>query len=264
MRRRCCCARRLVQIYLAGRWQRLPGGPKGGPSACSWLRCRYGGAAIVPVSSPRSAVATATSWITWPRRCSTGSRTTCLTFLLETSVLERLSGELCDAVTSRTGSQAMLEDIERAGLFLTPLDEVRGWWRYRPLFADLLRVRLQQDQPGVLPALHRAAAAWFEARGLVHEAIEHALAANEAAWAARASPGRAARRSRPSSRREHSEPSKLGPAPKLWICLPSSAGAVPALSTSTACPSRTDCNGLATDCVGSSAGCSLIVIALFH
>jgi LuxR family maltose regulon positive regulatory protein len=107
-----------------------------------------------------------------------------LAFLLETSVLERLSGELCDAVTGRTGSQAMLEDIERAGLFLTPLDEVRGWWRYHPLFADLLRVRLQQDQPGALPALHRAAAAWFEARGLVHEAIEHALAANEAAWAA--------------------------------------------------------------------------------
>ena len=67
----------------------------------------------------------------------------------------------------------------------TPLDEVRGWWRYHPLFANLLRVRLQQDQPGALPALHRAAAAWFEARGLVHEAIEHALAANEAAWAAR-------------------------------------------------------------------------------
>ena len=108
-----------------------------------------------------------------------------LAFLLETSVLERLSGELCDAVTGRMGSQAMLEDIERAGLFLTPLDEVRGWWRYHPLFADLLRVRLQQDQPGAPPALHRAAAAWFEARGLVHEAIEHALAANEAAWAAR-------------------------------------------------------------------------------
>jgi len=106
-------------------------------------------------------------------------------FLLETSVLERLSGELCDAVTGRTGSQAMLEDIERAGLFLAPLDEVRGWWRYHSLFADLLRARLQQDQPGALPALHRAAAAWFEARGLVHEAIEHTLAASEVAWAAR-------------------------------------------------------------------------------
>src|SRR5262249_44865932 len=54
-------------------------------------------------------------------------------FLLETSVLERLSGELCDAVTGRPGSQAMLQDIERAGLFLVPLDEVRGWWRYHHL-----------------------------------------------------------------------------------------------------------------------------------
>src|SRR5215471_18653112 len=55
-------------------------------------------------------------------------------FLLETSVLERLSGELCDAVTGRTDSQAMLEAIERANLFLVPLDEVRGWWRYHQLF----------------------------------------------------------------------------------------------------------------------------------
>ena len=68
-------------------------------------------------------------------------------FLLETSVLERLSGELCDAVTGRSGSQAMLHDIERAGLFLVPLDEVRGWWRYHHLFADLLRARLEQSSP---------------------------------------------------------------------------------------------------------------------
>src|ERR1700733_1053911 len=66
-------------------------------------------------------------------------------FLLETSVLERLSGELCDAVTGRSGSQAMLQDIERAGLLLVPLDEVRGWWRYHHLFADLLRARLEQE-----------------------------------------------------------------------------------------------------------------------
>jgi LuxR family maltose regulon positive regulatory protein len=105
-------------------------------------------------------------------------------FLLETSVLERLSGELCDAVTGRTGGQAMLEAIERAGLFLTPLDEVRAWWRYHPLFADLLRARLQQDQPAAPPALHSAAAGWFEGRGLVHETIEHALAAGKPAWAA--------------------------------------------------------------------------------
>ena len=81
------------------------------------------------------------------------------TFLLETSLLERLSGGLCDAVTGRTDSQAMLERVEQAGLFLVPLDEVRGWWRYHHLFADLLRARLQQQRPGRVPALHRAAAA---------------------------------------------------------------------------------------------------------
>jgi LuxR family transcriptional regulator, maltose regulon positive regulatory protein len=106
-------------------------------------------------------------------------------FLLETSVLERLSGVLCDAVTGRADSQAMLEAIERANLFLVPLDEVRGWWRYHQLFADLLRARLQQEQPGKLAGLHRAAAEWCDAHGLVDETIRHALAAGDAAWAAR-------------------------------------------------------------------------------
>jgi LuxR family maltose regulon positive regulatory protein len=106
-------------------------------------------------------------------------------FLLETSVLERLTGELCDAVTGRAGSQAMLADIERAGLFLVPLDEVRGWWRYHHLFADLLRARLQAEQPGRVQALHRAAAAWCQEHDLADDAVRHALAAGEAAWAAR-------------------------------------------------------------------------------
>ena len=60
-------------------------------------------------------------------------------FLLETSVLDRLSGGLCDALTGRAGGQAMLEQVEQANLFLVPLDEVRGWWRYHHLFADLGR-----------------------------------------------------------------------------------------------------------------------------
>ena len=106
------------------------------------------------------------------------------TFLLETSLLERLSGGLCDAVTGRTDSQAMLERVERAGLFLVPLDEVRGWWRYHHLFADLLRARLQR-RPGRVPALHRAAAAWCEDHGLADDAVRHALAAGDPAWAAR-------------------------------------------------------------------------------
>jgi LuxR family maltose regulon positive regulatory protein len=106
-------------------------------------------------------------------------------FLLETSVLGRLSGELCDAVTGRAGSQAMLQDIERAGLFLLSLDDVRGWWRYHHLFADLLRARLQAEQPGRVQALHRAAAAWFEGHDLADDAVRHALAAGDVAWAAR-------------------------------------------------------------------------------
>jgi LuxR family maltose regulon positive regulatory protein len=106
-------------------------------------------------------------------------------FLLETSVLERLSGPLCDAVTGRRDGQALLEQVERANLFLQPLDEERRWWRYHQLFADLLRARLHQQRPERVPELHRAAAAWFEAHGLAEEAVRHALAAGEAAWVAR-------------------------------------------------------------------------------
>jgi LuxR family transcriptional regulator, maltose regulon positive regulatory protein len=106
-------------------------------------------------------------------------------FLLETSVLDRLSGDLCDAVTGRSDSQALLEQVERANLFLVPLDEVRGWWRYHQLFADLLRARLQQQQPERLAGLHRAAAGWLERHELVDEAIRHVLAAGDATWAAR-------------------------------------------------------------------------------
>ena len=106
-------------------------------------------------------------------------------FLLETSVLDRLSGALCDAVTGRAGGQAMLEAVERAGLFVLPLDEVRGWWRYHQLFADLLRARLQREQPGRVPELHRAAATWSEEHGFADDAIRHALAAGDSAQAAR-------------------------------------------------------------------------------
>jgi LuxR family maltose regulon positive regulatory protein len=106
-------------------------------------------------------------------------------FLLETSVLDRLSGPLCDAVTGQAGSQALLERIERANLFLVALDDERRWWRYHRLFADLLRARLQQAQPDRVPALHRNAAAWLEEHGLIDDAVHHAVAAEEVEWAAR-------------------------------------------------------------------------------
>jgi LuxR family maltose regulon positive regulatory protein len=79
----------------------------------------------------------------------------------------------------------MLERVERANLFLVPLDEVRGWWRYHHLFADLLRARLQQQQPGLVTELHSNAAAWCEERGLADDAVRHALAAGDTTWAAR-------------------------------------------------------------------------------
>jgi LuxR family transcriptional regulator, maltose regulon positive regulatory protein len=106
-------------------------------------------------------------------------------FLLETSVLDRVCGPLCDAVIGRSDSQELLQAVEQANLFLMPLDEVRGWWRYHQLFADLLQVRLQREQPERVPTLHRAAAAWHEEHGLADEAIRHALAAGDAEWAAR-------------------------------------------------------------------------------
>jgi LuxR family maltose regulon positive regulatory protein len=100
-------------------------------------------------------------------------------------VLDRLCGPLADAVCGRNDSQALLEQVERANLFLQPLDEVRGWWRYHQLFADLLRARLQQQQPERVPELRRAAAGWCERHGLVDEAIGHARAAGDASWTAR-------------------------------------------------------------------------------
>lgn len=107
-------------------------------------------------------------------------------FLLETSVLERMTGALCDAVTGRTDGAAMLDAVDRANLFLVALDEVRGWWRYHQLFADLLRARLQQQQqPDRIEGLHRNAAGWYERNGMADDAIRHALAAGDSRWAAR-------------------------------------------------------------------------------
>jgi LuxR family transcriptional regulator, maltose regulon positive regulatory protein len=106
-------------------------------------------------------------------------------FLLETSILDRVCGPLADAVTGRGDGQATLEQTERANLFLIPLDEERRWWRYHHLFADLLRARLEREQPERAPVLHRAAAGWCEAHGLADDAIRHALAAGDLTWGAR-------------------------------------------------------------------------------
>jgi LuxR family maltose regulon positive regulatory protein len=106
-------------------------------------------------------------------------------FLLETSILERLSGPLCDAVTGRDDSQVMLEELERANLFLVSLDDDRRWWRFHNLFADVLRAQLGKLYPDVPRKLHRRAGGWCEQGGLIDQAIRHAVAAGEMARAKR-------------------------------------------------------------------------------
>ena len=85
-------------------------------------------------------------------------------FLLQTSILDRLSGPLCDAVTGQDGGKAMLAALERGNLFLVPLDDRRQWYRYHHLFADVLQARLLDEQPDRVPELHRRASDVVRAR----------------------------------------------------------------------------------------------------
>src|SRR6201996_9591565 len=100
-------------------------------------------------------------------------------FLLQTCILSRLSGALCDAVTGQGGGKAMLEALDRGNLFLVPLDDRRQWYRYHHLFADVLQARLLDEQPDQVADLHRRASAWFQRSGEKSVAIGHALAAGD-------------------------------------------------------------------------------------
>jgi LuxR family transcriptional regulator, maltose regulon positive regulatory protein len=105
-------------------------------------------------------------------------------FLLETSVLDRLSGPLCDAVTRRDDSTRRLDEIERANLFLVPLGARRGWYRYHHLFGELLRQELAHVDPQSVPDLHLRAATWLATEGSIDDAIRHACAAGDQTLAA--------------------------------------------------------------------------------
>jgi len=100
-------------------------------------------------------------------------------FLMQTAVLNKLTGPLCDAITGQDDGQATLEMLDRANLFIVPLDEERYGFRYHTLFADLLRQRLLQTQPGKVLTLHQVASTWFQQNGMVDEAIDHALKAED-------------------------------------------------------------------------------------
>jgi LuxR family transcriptional regulator, maltose regulon positive regulatory protein len=106
-------------------------------------------------------------------------------FLLSTSILERLCGPLCDAILAdSSGSAALLERLEQTNLFVVPLDEQGYWYRYHHLFRDFLRARLNKTEPERVAALHRAASQWHESQGLLREAVTHALETRDWAYAA--------------------------------------------------------------------------------
>ena len=104
--------------------------------------------------------------------------------MVRSSILDRLSGPLCDAVLEQQDSESMLDVLSRSNLFLTPLDDEGRWYRFHPLFAQLLRVELERREPGLVPALHRRAYAWHRDNGTVGEAISHAIEAGAHAEAA--------------------------------------------------------------------------------
>ena len=100
-------------------------------------------------------------------------------FLLQTSILGRLCGPLCDAVTDQTNCRQTLNDLENANLFVIPLDDERCWYRYHHLFGDLLEQRLRTQQGDRVPELHRRASRWFAQNGFKNEAVDHALVAQD-------------------------------------------------------------------------------------
>ena len=100
-------------------------------------------------------------------------------FLLQTAILERLSGSLCDAVTGQKDGRETLETLERGNLFVIPLDDQRQWYRYHHLFSEVLLAHALEEQPRQIPLLHKRASAWYEQNNLPAEAIRHALAARD-------------------------------------------------------------------------------------
>lgn len=100
-------------------------------------------------------------------------------FLLDTSVLDQLTGDLCDALTGRSDGQQMLEELERENLFVVPLDDDRRWYRYHHLFADALRARLAARDVSRDRELHAAASRWLADNGLLADAVRHAIASGD-------------------------------------------------------------------------------------
>lgn len=100
-------------------------------------------------------------------------------FLLQTSILERLNGPLCNAVTGQADGSIQLETLARGNYFVVPLDDQRHWYRYHHLFADVIYAHLKAEQPDQVAVLHQRASVWYEQQGAFSDAIRHALAADD-------------------------------------------------------------------------------------
>lgn len=100
-------------------------------------------------------------------------------FLLQTAILERLNGSLCDAVTGQQEGNERLELLERGNFFVVPLDNRHHWYRYHHLFAEVLATHLQAEQPDQVPVLHQRASVWYEQHGFATSAIQHAFASED-------------------------------------------------------------------------------------
>ena len=111
-----------------------------------------------------------------------------VSFLVRTSILERLCGPLCDVTVGASGSGRILDRLERSNLLVIPLDRRGEWYRYHHLFRDLLQAELQQREPEMITELHTRAAAWYEANRFPEAAIEHAQHAGDADRVARLGP----------------------------------------------------------------------------
>ena len=168
----------VMGLGLTARRCRGAGGPDRGldrrAPAGRRSRCRAG--TTSPASSRASPGTTATSSTTSSRRSAASARATSGASCCRPRSSRRLSGPLCDAVTGQDGGKATLEALDRRNLFLIPLDDRRQWYRYHHLFADVLQARLLDEQPELVPELHRRATEWYEQNGEATEAIRHALA----------------------------------------------------------------------------------------
>ena len=151
--------------------------PRAGPPASIWPRCRW----PVPTDKPGLVKAfdgTSAHVVDFlASEVLAAHEPELQTFMLRTSVLERLCAPLCDAVLGQPGSAAALETLGRTNLFLLPLDDRRRWFRFHHLFAQILRVELERREPAGVPGLHRRAFEWHREFGTTDEAIHHAVAA---------------------------------------------------------------------------------------